>query len=79
MLITISLWLVGSFLLSALLGWRRICIQTLSRGYSEANYSACSDTTTKPRAWRLAPTAKLVGDDRARRRLAALARLVKRG
>jgi len=79
MLITISLWIFGSFLLSALLGWRRICIQTPSRGFAGANYSGRSETAeSNPRARRLVPNTMTVADDRLRRRIAALTRLAKR-
>jgi len=78
MLTTISLWIFGSFLLSALLGWRRICIQAPSRGFAGSDYSARWEAAAKPRARRLVPTSMAVGDDRVRRRVAALTRLVKR-
>lgn len=78
MLTTISLWILGSFLLSALLGWRRICIQAPSRSFAGSNYSWHIQPAAKPRARRLVPTPMVPADDRVRRRVAALTRLVKR-
>jgi len=78
MLTTISLWIFGSFLVSALLGWRRICIQTPSRGFAGPDNSGYREGAARPRARRLVPTSMAVGDDRVRRRVAALMRLVKR-
>jgi len=78
MLTTISLWIFGSFLLSALLGWRRICIQAPSRSFAGPDYSGRPEVAPRPRARRLVPTSMALGDDRVHRRLAALTRLVKR-
>lgn len=79
MLAAIPLWILGSIILSVLLAWRRICVRASNRSDSRVNYSSYSTPSSNSAAWRpMSVATPLGGEDRVRRRVAALSRIALR-